>query len=341
MLAIFLVLMLVFLIGYIWILRPLMNSLQPYGQYFVGAADVTSTVSVIAAVYHHLVYYNSYNNQYCKNRKLLSDRRNLTEYNDKTKFLLKDMKTYKVFKKCDSSVNIFFWIEKSVWSEYFYTETDNETATIGAIMKCTSLRLIERTVIDLYFELCLGSYLTNETINALDKLQRLGECHIDEKGNILLRTQKYYESSNRDDKEKTPDYVLISGDHTVVIDAYNGAKEESIKKKLRTYNNSPRFPSAEVYVFASCVSTLPELSVSKKGNAVNKFALYTLNSDGSLQTVDEIHLKNSSFKISIKDINDTYFHQYSTFYAEVHYWLRCDKEQKIARTNESNKQVMG
>ena len=115
----------------------------------------------------------------------------------------------------------------------------------------------------------------------------------------------------------------------MVIDAYNGANENEIKRKIRAYAH--HFKNAKIYVFASRLSTLEQM-VSKSGF---EFAFYELV-NGDLTYVSEIVLSDD-LTLKVADINDQYNEEYRIFKSENFYWQQCEAHNKILQTLPANK----
>lgn len=255
---------------------------------------------------------------YFANKTLINHQHNVTIYREKQKHYSVPIQTYRVFKKCNFSVNEFYWSIKNNDKCFYYTSTDNEEETLKNILRQTKLT---SRIVDEYFECCLVSYLLNEDTAQLGVLgiNRKEVKWLDSK--ITIKTQDCFPKNDT----KTPDvYIRLDEERVVIIDAYNGSSKKEIKKKLTTYAEAfPLIKTVTVYVFASSTSALEQFVAERQPS----FKLYALK-NGEVDEVEEIDI-DSKFTIKIADLNTKYFEEYQVFCSEVFYWQSCNSQNRI------------
>lgn len=284
-------------------------------------------------------------------------------YNDPSLFYLDStFKRIQVFKKCDFSVNQYYWNSKSKDSSFFYTKSDNDEETLKSILKSTRISEFRHLIVDHFFEYCLISYLVKESTDKLDKLSSGEEVDL---SGVRIRTKDWFarENRNKGDPTLTPDVWLKYDDREWIIDAYNGSNKKEIIQKLKDYKKE--FPHAEIFVFSSGCAQLEQLSVQ---NQQNPFKFWTLSSknepkegvdpqdepdcnladlpqpldeliaEPQLVAVDIIPIVSEDrFTIKASDLNSKYFEEYRIFWTENFYWQNCEQKKKIIQTHPNNK----
>lgn len=279
--------------------------------------------------YIYLYIINTYQ-LYTNNKCIIDNQDNVTKYKNKAQFYLKPIKFFRIFNKCSFFINQYYWKVKSADASLYYTTTDDEQKTLKEILKKTKISEFRNRLVNDYFEYCLISYLTEEDISLMEPLSSGKEVKI--KSNITMITQDYYTANSTSIVgDKSPDCTLIEGTKKILIDAYDGANEDHIKKKIRKYKNT--FSNADVYVFASNVARLEQLS-SKN---LPTFQFKRLNNDNHLETVDKIEI--GTLTIDANEIHEKYFQEYERFQSEVFYWQRCENQKTIIQTDINNKEL--
>lgn len=286
-------------------------------------------LSIIHIYQSAMKIYNQYV-KYTKNKVIMHDKNNLTDYTNMN-ISKADLKIIKVFKKCDYSINKYYW-NINCDSYFFYTNfhPKDEEKTLDQIMKTTKLRQYRKKLISDYFEECLYSYLIKENLDQMKELKSIEGLNIN---GLNIRNQHSIQAAKEENvrndfNDLTPDVCITYNSKYTIIDAFNGSNETTIINKLRKYMHV----SDDVYVFSSQVATYEQLTTKQS----NQFKLFKLVGD-VLEAVDEIRI--GSFTIKITELNNLYYHHYSIFYAEVHYWLHCDNLGKIIQTHERDRDL--
>ena len=268
--------------------------------------------------------------QYSNNRCLIGSSYNLSVYESRDSCLLETLTKDYVFKESNFSINKYYWSVKTNDGCFYYTSHHAEEKTLGNILRTTRISELRSKLVDDYFAYILVSYACKENEQDLGTLSSGEPCTI---GNVTVRTQDWFqverikslsqrtEVDDCDEKIKTPDLVLSCLGKEVVIDAYNGANEKEIKRKLQEYAN--HFKDAKIYVFASGLSKLEQM-VSR---SEFEFAFYELV-EGDLVFVPVIMLSDD-LTLKIEEINDRYKVQYCIFKSENFYWQQCEAHKKI------------
>lgn len=276
--------------------------------------------------------------RYKKNKEIINNQNNVTCYQHKASFYLKEIKEYYIFKKNNFKINQYYWTIKTRNSQFYYTTTDDEPRTLECILKTVGILEFRKTIVSNFFEYCLISYLVDENITAMKELS-FGNAST-WKG-ALIKTQDFFtnkgnssstllsdgsSSSLHDSTSASPD-ILIEHDSSIyVIDAYNGTSAKEIKKKINDYAKS--FQTTNAYVFSSQIAAAEDLSL--KGF---NFKLFQLDNNQELKEIEKIRI--GQLVIDIQDINKKYFDEYRRFYLDYFYWLNCEREGKIIKTQEN------
>jgi hypothetical protein len=130
---------------------------------------------------------------FCKNRKLMLSQDNLTAYGktDRTELLCrKYLSVYKVFRKCNCTLNLLYWGVKTRDAEWFYTDSNNSLGTLHKIVATIKLKA---SAIDDFFDYILGSALLREDVNLL---QPLSDCDAVRIPEVIMRASTLMSSSS-------------------------------------------------------------------------------------------------------------------------------------------------
>ena len=278
--------------------------------------------------------------EYMEIVSIINSSDNLSFYQNKESHYMKLIKKFKVFKKSDFSVNSYYWKIKTKDCLYYYTTTDNDKFTLYNILRATKISEFRGKCINDFFEYCLVSYVTNEDQTLLESLSKGERVELGQGG--LLCTQEYFEKNKLivdattevhvdhalDSSYKTPDLYITCGNHSCIIDAYNGTNEKEILKKLQSYSEC--FPKSRVYVFCSGVSALEQLTSKNKSSFSFHF-----KEGGKLKTVDRIEC--GTVVLDLSAICNKYFSEYRIFRSDIFYWLNCEQAGTIMKSNIDSK----
>ena len=277
---------------------------------------------------------------------------NLTIYNSKDAYFFVNLPRFKIFGNLDFFVNKYYWVVKTNHIRYFYTATDNDTATLNNILRFTRISQLRGKLIDIFFKCILVSYTVREDVDALEALSK-GTVY-DLEG-VTIETQDAFElrrlglhshwtesgekqkQKEEEDTDILPDLRLSCKNDVLIIYAYNGSNAKEIMRRLTTY--SAHYTTARVYVFASNYSTA--LQQQQQGEVACEseftFKFFTIV-DGELAEPDSISI--GAVRLDVLDITRIYREQYLQFNTEVLYWQQCEREQTIIqRANQSNREM--
>jgi hypothetical protein len=268
-----------------------------------------------------------------KNKAIIQDSLNVTIYDKQEDFCFQDLKKYYIFKKCNFSLNQYYWKVKTRDFKLYYTATDNEKGTIKSIMQATRISELHRKLVNDFFEYCLISYVCKEDINVMDKLSKGKEVKLE--NGVMVKTQDYFLNSDNQCSEvdsnargdgsidsKSPDLYLSYEGSSLLVEAYNGSNQKEYLKKFHKYRNK----ATSMYVFVSGVSRIEQFSVKNR----QQFKFFN-ESDEEVSV-----LQIGPLEIDIREIRDKYMDQYKKFYNEVNYWERCEIIDEIIRTDGSD-----
>ena len=276
---------------------------------------------------------------------------NLTIYNSKDAYFFVNLPRFKIFGNLDFFVNKYYWVVKTNHIRYFYTATDNDTATLNNILRFTRISQLRGKLIDIFFKCILVSYTVREDVDALEALSKgtvydLEGVTIETQDAFELRrlglhshcTESGEKQKEEEDTDTLPDLRLSCKNDVVIIYAYNGSNAKEIMRRLSSY--SVHYTTARVYVFASNYS--PALLQQQQQREVvceNEFTFkfFTIV-DGELAEPDSISI--GAVRLDVLDITRIYRQQYLQFSTEVLYWQQCEREQTIIqRANQSNREM--
>ena len=266
------------------------------------------------------------------NVAILESPENLTVYKNKSNYYMASIRKFKVFKKSNFDINSYYWSIKTKDSSYYYTTTDNEVETLSNILKTTKISEFRSKCVNDFFKYCLVSYITKENKQQMKQLSR-GEMVTLHDG-VCIRTEEYFEENSGKEftKKVTPDLFISCKEQYCIIVAYNGTNLKEIKTKISYYSRFSK-TKANFYVFSSGVSTLEQLTAKKSP----VFTFYCME-NGDLNAVAKIQC--GSIVLDIGELREKYFTEYSIFKNELHYWLHCEKEGTIVKTNDKNEVVV-
>ena len=272
-------------------------------------------------------------NNYMNNLELINSSNNLSIYQNKESHYMTQIRKFMVFKKSNFKINSYYWTVKTKDSLYYYTTTDNEMETLSNILKTTKLSEFRGKCIDHFFEYCLVSYITNENVQLMRRLSK-GETGYLQDG-VCVRTQEYFELLNEEiemdtsyKKRGTPDLFIEYNGNSFIIDSYNGTNEKEIRKKINFYKS--RFENVVVYIFSSGVSTLEQFTAK----ITPTFMFFGLEGE-KLAVIQKI--KCGPIVLDIDLLRKQYFTEYRIFKSEIYYWLCCEQEGAILKTNRFEK----
>lgn len=277
-------------------------------------------------------------NDYVERVSIINSSDNLSLYKNKESQYMRPIKKFRVFKKSNFRVNLYYWKVKTKDYSYYYTTTDDENSTLHNILRTTKISEFRGKCVNDFFEYCLISYITNEDEELMENLSKGNEVTLE--NNASISTQEHFERriegnettelDNSSCSKKTPDLYIDCEGQSCVIDAYNGTSKEEIMKKIRSYSSC--FPQSRVYVFSSGVSALEQLTTSK-----GTFSFYCMDdmNDKTPKKVPKIEC--GPVILDISEICDRYFSEYRIFKSEIFYWLNCEQEGSIMQTQLDSK----
>lgn len=308
-----------FVVFYFIVPRPLMVTYIPTVLYHYD------TMTGFLLIIGFLKYIYQKFELYRKNKVILNDQNNITKYKHKNQFYFHtSIKCLKIYRKCSLSINQYYWRIKSDDGSLYFTATDDEGETLISILKRSRISEFRNQLIHDYFEYCLISYVTRENISLMGLLSS-GKA-INVMNAVKMFTRDYYTMNKTEAAEKSPDYTFIYENEIYVIDTFDGVDEKRITKKIQKYQSS--FPGSIVYVFASNVQRLEQLSDK---NLRLKFDFKYLNDKKDLESTNVLQI--GPLKLDCNDINQNYCVEYESFASEVFYWKRCEQRQVIIQTN--------
>jgi hypothetical protein len=271
------------------------------------------------------------------NRRIIGDKKNLTVYKNEAAFYFHaELRKFRIYKRCDFSVNKYYWKVQSSECEQYYTQSDDEKGTLDAIMK-GRMREFGFKMVNDYFEFILLSYLCCEHEGKLEQLRkeavRIGRCD-----DVTLVTQGHRvadrEAGTKIFREQTtPDITLSFENSILVIDAYDGSSEKEMKSKLAQYSkdfSKKHYTAVDVFCFSSSYASMNQFATKPPC-----FKMHSIAKNGNLEEHKEINF--GSVVINIEKLNNSYLSHYEDFRSEVYYWLRCDKKGEIIQTKDTNK----
>jgi hypothetical protein len=301
-----------------------------------GIFAVSRIFSKIEGVYRAYVYFSV-------NRVKVKSAFNLAQYKNVSKYLFKDLPSYRVFKEWDDAVNKLYWRVKTRDGSYFYTDSDNEKRTLQEILRVTMLGELKEKAIDDYFGYILGSAILKVDEKLLRDLSARKSVKVPDTEVVVMSQDSSGMSQQADTiyvegsvgtsasaatpVKSTPDYLLSYGEHWLVIDTYNGSILKRIMEKLSEHSKT--FPKAQIVVFASGGGSAAHTSLGET------FSLYSMKCPSGDPTVIN-SIEFGDMVIDLRDVCATYFLQFHIFTSEVIYWLECSRAQKIIRTEEVN-----
>jgi hypothetical protein len=252
-----------------------------------GIFAVFGIFSKIEGVYRAYVYFSV-------NRVKVKSAFNLAQYKNVSKYLFKELPSYRVFKECDDAVNRLYWRVKTRDGSYFYTDSDNEKSTLQNILRVTKLGELKEKAIDDFFEYILGSAILKEDEKLLRDLSAGKSVKVPDTEVVVMSQDSFGMSQQADTiyvegsvgtsasaatpVKSTPDYLLLYGEHWLVIDTYNGSNLKMIEKKLSEHSKT--FPKAQIVVFASGVGSAAHTSLGTE-----TFSFYSMKCPSGDPTV--------------------------------------------------------
>jgi hypothetical protein len=303
-----------------WLIRSHNDMFDDFATIaLVGAAGVV--------IYQLLEIFNSFL-IFCKNRKLMLSQDNLTAYGetDRTELLCrKHLSAYKVFRKCNCTLNLLYWGVKTRDAEWFYTDSNNSIGTLHKIVATIKLKV---SAIDDFFDYILGSALLREDLNLLQPLSDCDAVRIPY-SEVNMRASTLTSSSSSEFDEDVPDmmyYHLSVNDQELIIGCYNGTCTKNISDKVLKLTKV--FPKARIVVFASGTANAQRTAIS----AAPTFVLYSAGNgtNNDLAVMESIDFHGVSISSTL--LNETYLSQFQAFSSEIMYWLHCYHQQRIVST---------
>jgi hypothetical protein len=301
-----------------------------YLLHFYTNWSIFSTVGLDGAVSYIFLSLTDIDKKYtnyCANRVLLAETLNLTVFPDMSTALLDTrLRKINVFKKSKCNLNNYFWNVKTKLGKFFYTDQSDARETLKNILRVTMISVDRDRLVNIFFEYCLISFLTQENVKSMSLLSKGDEVMICDDVHMVTDDFFKLKKKNGDATTLTPDVRLRTEENFIIIDAYNGSNLKEVKGKLRLYKDGFK-DAEEVYVVASALSTMEQIVSSQRKD----FVLYQLGKDGSLNKPSQ--LKFGEFTFDIKDFNDTYREELEIFASEVYYWQLCEVHDTIIQNS--------